>query len=119
MITNFIKYILIGILNTLLHWVVFYLLIYFEFKQSFSNLIGFFISVTFSYCANSYLNFKSSMSLKKYFLFVVGMGAIVFFIGFMGDHFSIFPLIILVVTSGSSLILGFLFSKFFVFKEVL
>lgn len=72
MLKNFSIYTLIGILNTGLHYVVFYALYVNSLNQSYSNLIAFLLSATFSFFMNAKFNFKYRVNKKKYFLFVFG-----------------------------------------------
>lgn len=118
MITNFIKYILIGFFNTILHISIFFTMyLFFNLSQSISNFIGFFIAVSFSYFINSKYNFKSQYNIKKYLYFVLLMGLISFVIGFISDQNQINPFITMIIFTLISLILGFFLSKYYIFKR--
>ncbi len=113
----FIKYILIGFFNTLLHSFVFFTIyLYYNFNQSTSNFIAFFIAVSFSYLINSKYNFKSKYNVKKYLYFVLLMGLISFVIGFISDQNQINPFATIIIFTLISLTLGFILSKYFIFK---
>lgn len=58
---HFIKYIIIGIANTLIHWSTFFLLLNFFNSLGICNLIAFCTAVTFSFflIQNSILKYKS------------------------------------------------------------
>jgi putative flippase GtrA len=113
----FFKYSLIGIINTILHIFVFFILHHlYNFNQSISNLIAFSIVVTFSYFINSKYNFKSKYNIKKYIFFVVSMGLISFGIGFISDKNQIDPFETIIIFTLISLTLGFFLSKYFIFK---
>lgn len=114
---NFIKYLLIGILNTSIHWAVFYFLFFLDFSQSVANLVAFFVAVSFSYLINAKYNFNLKPRVKNYFLFLLGMGVVNFLIGKLADFYNFASILTLFLTSTLSLALGFTFSKFFVFKE--
>lgn len=114
---SFFKYGFIGILNTLIHWAVFYGLYLLNFKQAYANLIAFIIAVTFSFFANAKYTFKTFKSYRRYFEFVLTMGALSFLVGFCGDKFEFNPLITLILFSATSFILGYLISKYLIFKE--
>ncbi|WP_442865159.1 GtrA family protein [Acinetobacter sp. HY1485] len=113
---NFIKYILIGILNTAIHWSVFYICTFSYFSQSNSNLIAFIVASTLSYILNSKYNFNKPVNVGRYCIFLIGMGCLNFVIGQVGDIYNFIPIITLIITSLLSLFFGFLFSKFFIFR---
>lgn len=113
---NFKIYTFIGVLNTALHWTIFFILSGFGFSQAYSNLTAFIISSTFSYCMNSKFNFKKKAKGRTYILFVVGLGALSLLIGGCADRFNINSFITLIAFSSLSLILGFIYSKYIVFK---
>lgn len=113
---SLVKYGLIGILNTLIHWFIFYCLFYLGVKQYLCNFIGFLCAVTFSYIINEKFNFKSKGSLINFGLFFLIMGGINLGVGILADKFNVFPIYTLVISSISSLFLGFFLSKYLVFK---
>lgn len=113
---HFIKYALIGVLNTAIHWGFFYGLFYLNSNQGLSNAIAFLIAVTFSYFINAKLNFKAQLNLIKYGAFVAFMALLAYLTGFCADLWQFPPLIMLILFSAISLVLGFLFSKWYVFK---
>ncbi|HCT5821998.1 TPA: GtrA family protein [Citrobacter sedlakii] len=118
MLKIFAKYTSVGILNTLIHWGVFALILYvFHAPQSIANLSGFCVAVTFSFFMNARYTFRSSASKYRYFIFVGFMGSMAFITGVVADTLRIQAIATLVFFSGSSLILGFLYSKFVVFKD--
>lgn len=113
---NFIKYCFIGILNTGIHWFIFCVLYFLEMDYALCNFIAFSITSVFSFCLNSFFNFNNDLKLKRFIYFYFFMGGIVYLIGFISDYL-VFPILsCLIFTSAASLILGFLVSKFLVFK---
>ncbi len=116
MIINFSIYALIGVLNTTIHWGVFYIFYSIIFEQSYCNLLAFMCSASFSYIVNSKYNFKIKIKKRKYIFFIIGMGIINYVIGLNSDNFELSPFFTLVVSSSSSLFLGFIFSSFFIFR---
>lgn len=113
----FIKYILIGILNTSIHWGIFGICFsLLDINQSNSNLYSFLVAVTFSFFMNARFTFKKAPTGLKYILFIVFIGALSFLTGFVADHFAIYPIVTLVVFSALNLVLGFMYSKLIVFK---
>lgn len=114
----FFKYLSVGIVNTMLHWVVFAWLVYKEgFSQATSNLYAFSIAVTFSYFANSYMTFEKKPTTLRYIAFVAFMGALSYASGLLADRISLTPILTLITFSAISLIVGFFYSKLIVFKD--
>ena len=117
MIKIFSRYVSVGVINTLIHWGVFAVIIYyFDAKQSVANLISFFIAVTFSFFINAKFTFKSEATSFKYLIFVTFMGVMAFTTGKIADYLSIPGIATLIFFSGISLVLGFAYSNFVVFK---
>ncbi len=113
----FLKYASVGVVNTIIHWAVFGVLVLIGCSQAISNLIGFAVAVTFSFFVNAKVTFKSSISGKRYVLFVCFMGLLSYLMGRVSDVCDIHPLITLVAFSATSLVLGFLYSRYIVFPE--
>lgn len=112
------KYVSIGVINTAIHWLVFFLMLYgATLNQAYSNFIAFMVAVTFSFFANARFTFKAAASKQRYMFFVSFMAILSFATGFFADKFSLQPIITLIVFSLISLVLGFLYSRFVVFRE--
>ena len=117
MLKLFAKYTSIGVINTAIHWGVFALTAhYLGASQAVSNLVGFFVAVTFSFYVNARFTFKSDTTKFRYFIFVGFMGSLAFITGKLADFFHVPGILTLIFFSGTSLVLGFLYSKFVVFK---
>lgn len=114
---NFKKYFHVGVLNTLIHWGVFYIIYHFTQQQSLSNLCGFLLSVTFSYFANAKYTFNSEIYLNKYLLYVLFMGSMSYSFGYIAQKMNLPSLITLISFSAFSFFVGFIFSKKFIFKN--
>lgn len=111
------QYCLIGILNTAVHWAVFFLGYYWgDLTQATANLVAFLCAVHLSYYLNTKFNFSRPLSLKRYVLFITFMSGLSVVVGAWGDAYTAWPILTLVVFSASSVVLGFLFSKFIVFR---
>ncbi|EPU3651915.1 GtrA family protein [Escherichia coli] len=82
-------YSLIGVLNTGLHWVIFFIFTNIGFLQSLSNLVAFSIASSFSYAMNSKFNFKKKPKGSSYILFVTGLGILSLLIGSCADRFKL------------------------------
>lgn len=118
MLKIFSRYTVIGILNTILHWSVFYILTGgFHQSQSISNLVAFLVAVSFSFFANSRWTFAKKITTTRYYTWVAFMGSMALFFGWLGDKYNFPALITLAAFSAISLILGFIFARFIVFRE--
>ncbi|WBF44627.1 GtrA family protein [Serratia rubidaea] len=118
MLTVFSKYASIGVLNTLIHWGVFAMCVYgIHTSQTLANFAGFIVAVSFSFYANARFTFKSSTTAIRYILYVGFMGALSVAVGWVADKSELPPLLTLAIFSGISLICGFIYSKFIVFKD--
>ena len=112
------RYISVGIVNTALHWAVFGIMVYImKNDQAVSNVVAFLIAVTFSFFANAKFTFSAKASGRGYVLFVGFMGLLSFISGQVSDHYNISPLITLIEFSSISLVCGFLYSRFIVFRD--
>lgn len=113
MLKLFAKYTSIGVINTLIHWVVFAICIYaFHTGQALGNFAGFVVAVSFSFFANARFTFKSSITTMRYMLYV-GCAAV----GWAADKSGMAPIVTLILFSAISLVCGFIYSKFIVFRD--
>lgn len=118
MLSIFFRYLSVGVINTLLHWGVFLLLhLVFGLSQAWSNGSAFAVAVSFSFFANAAYTFQARVTLLRYVLFTVFMGFLSILVGAVADKLDLLPLITLVVFSALSLVIGFIFSKWFVFRS--
>lgn len=113
----FSKYTLIGVLNTAVHWGIFYIVLAFYSSQALANIIGFTVAVTVSFVLNAKYNFSSKMTLYKYIIYVAFLGSMAVLLGFVADKFAVPSIITLIVFSAISLVVGFLYSHFIVFRS--
>lgn len=87
MLKIFAKYTSIGVLNTLIHWVVFGVCIYgLSTTQALANFAGFVVAVSFSFYANARFTFKASTSTLRYMLYVGFMGTLSAAVGWAADR---------------------------------
>ncbi|WP_097313969.1 bactoprenol glucosyl transferase [Escherichia coli] len=118
MLKLFAKYTSIGVLNTLIHWVVFVVCIYAAHtNQALANFAGFVVAVSFSFFANAKFTFKASTTTMRYMLYVGFMGTLSATVGWAADRCSLPPIVTLVTFSAISLVCGFVYSKFIVFRD--
>ncbi|MCS6411451.1 GtrA family protein [Klebsiella pneumoniae] len=118
MLNLFTRYFSVGIVNTAIHWLVFITAYYmFDTSQALANFGAFCIAVTFSFFANAKWTFDSEATTIRYMMYVFFMGAMASSIGWMGDTMNFKPIATIILFSGISLVCGFLFSKFIIFKD--
>jgi putative flippase GtrA len=112
------SYTVIGVANTLIHWQIFFLLsVAAGFTQAASNLAAFCVAASFSFYMNALYTFDAKASVGGYLSFMVAMGALSLGVGHAGDVWRLHGLLTVALFSGLSLVLGFLFSKYVVFRE--
>ncbi|MFC0139392.1 GtrA family protein [Erwinia mallotivora] len=116
MLKLFARYSSIGVINTLIHWLVFALLYSREVSQSLANLTAFCVAVTFSFFANARCTFNTEATTIRYVLYVFFMGSMAALVGRLADHAHIAPVITLIAFSVISLVSGFIYSNFIVFR---
>lgn len=119
MLKLFARYTSIGIINTLIHWAVFAVCIYaFHTSQALANFAGFVVAVSFSFFANARFTFKARTTTMRYMLYVGFMGTLSAVVGWEADKVSLAPIATLILFSAISLVCGFIYSKFIVFRDV-
>ncbi|MGE7957413.1 GtrA family protein [Pseudomonas sp. NPDC089530] len=112
------RYTAIGVVNTLIHWLVFFLLsLVAGISQALSNLAAFCVAASFSFCMNARYTFAAKVSVGGYLLFLGGMGVLSLGVGHAGDVWQLPGLLTVVAFSALSLVCGFLFAKYLVFRE--
>ncbi|HBO37315.1 MAG TPA: translocase [Pasteurellaceae bacterium] len=118
MLKDFIRYFSIGIINTIIHWVIFAFIFYLVYpSQAVSNVVGFFAAVTCSFFLNAKYTFQANPTMIRYVFFLCFMGSLNFIVGWAAQIIDVLPIMTMLFSSGVSLILGFLYSKFFVFSK--
>jgi len=118
MLKLFAKYTSVGVINTLIHWVVFACCIYIlGTNQALANFGGFVIAVSFSFFANARFTFDTHTTAGRYMLYIGFMGTLSATVGWFADKFAFPAIATLVVFSFFSLLCGFIYSKFIVFRE--
>lgn len=118
MLKLFSRYVSVGVLNTAIHWLCFGAMFSLAgLSQAISNLIAFCVAVTFSFFINAKWTFKSKATTGRYVAFVVFMGAMAALTGYIADRLHAPALITLIAFSAFSLVAGFIYSKFIVFRD--
>ncbi|ENG0939682.1 GtrA family protein [Salmonella enterica] len=113
------KYTSIGVLNTLIHWEVFAFCVYeMHTHQALANFSGFVIAVSFSFYADARFTCNASTTTIRYMKYVGFMGTLSAVVGWMADQCSLPPLITLITFSAISLVCGFIYSRFIIFRDI-
>ena len=120
---RFIKFGLVGVLNTLINWVLFILMNSMGVYYILSNIIAYSISTLNSYIWNSKWVFKYSgdnikeTTLKFIILNVVGLILNTVILYILVDIVSLYKLIALMLTTGIVMIFNYFINKLWVFKK--
>lgn len=114
---GFLSYALVGLANTLIHWQIFFVLrVAVGLNQATSNFIAFCVAASFSFYVNALYTFEAKISALGYVLFIGVMGALSFIVGYLGDRWHVHGLLTVAAFSLLSLVIGFLLSRFVVFR---
>lgn len=114
----FSRYVSISLLNTVVHWSVFFFLLYgATLNQAWSNFIAYMFALTFSFYANARFTFKAKISKRRYLSFVSFMAVLSVVMGNIADEMALAPLVTMVVFSFISLVIGFSYSHLIVYRE--
>lgn len=122
-ISKFIKFGLVGVLNTLINWTVFTLLNFINMYYIFANIIAYVIATINSYIWNYKWVFeyngenKKETTFKFVILNLIGLGINTIILYLLVDKFKFNKLIALVITTGIVMIINYLINKIWVFKE--
>lgn len=120
---RFIKFGLVGILNTLINWILFIILNSLGLYYIISNIIAYSISTLNSYLWNSKWVFKYSgdnlkeTSLKFIILNIIGLILNTIILYLLVDIVGLHKLIALIITTGIVMILNYFINKVWVFKK--
>ena len=117
MLTSFLKYASVGVLNTAIHWTAFFIFhAGVGMPQSWSNVSAFAIAVTFSFFANARWTFHAESSPARFVLYFGSLGLIAYSVGGLADYLALPAIVALVMFSAISLITGYACSRFLVFR---
>lgn len=115
-IKQLFQYGCIGVLNTLIHGIVFFLLLSF-FSQAVCNLFAFFVAVCFSFYMNAIFTFKERPTADKFLKMIFFMAICSYGFGFIGDCYELEPIVTIVIYFILNPVIGFILTKFLVFKN--
>lgn len=111
---EFICYGIIGVVNTGIHFIVFFILEKFS-SQTLANSVAFSVAVIFSFFCNSFFTFKERPTKRKFVKMYFSMLLVSAVFGYIGDTFQIFPLVTIILYFIFNPIIGFFVTKYFVF----
>lgn len=113
----FARYASVGVVNTLIHWIIFAAVYALYPKQVMANFAAFCVAVTFSFVANAKWTFNTELTTSRYLLYVTFMGAMAAIVGWSADKMHAPAVITLIAFSAISLFCGFAYSKLFIFRR--
>ena len=116
-LVEFVRYGLVGVVNTAVHAAVFFSLVALGAAQSVGNLVAFLVAVTVSFFANARFTFKQRPTVAKFFKMTAVMALLSFASGAAGDALAVHPGVTFIVYCAVSYVAGFLLSRFFVFAS--
>lgn len=108
----FYLYSLIGILNTLLSALLFFILLKLGMNDAWANALVFIIVVTFSFFTNGRITFQAALNAKLYFSYVIAMALLAFSLGKCTQYLSMSPWWAFFTFAFLSWILGFLLASY-------
>ena len=120
-----IKYLLVGILNTIVGFGLIFLLMWHGFSPEISNIIGYGVGICFSFVMNKVFTFKSKQASKKAnlaeFIKFISSMLIAWGLNFITLkiclNFGVNAYISQIISGGIYTITGYLLSKIWVFKK--
>ena len=122
-INKFIKFGLVGVLNTLINWIIFALLNFVGVHYIVANVIAYAIATANSYIWNSKWVFKYNGKDKKettakfIILNLIGLALNTAILYFLVDILSLNKLVGLVITTAIVMVINYIVNKIWVFKE--
>lgn len=117
MIKFFSKYTTIGILNTLIHWIMFAIFYRFIADQAICNFLAFCVAVTFSFIVNAKFTFNAQPTKYGYLQYVSIMASLSYIVGYILKNTNLPAIATPIIFSMISLIVGFFFSYFIIFRS--
>ena len=122
-VNKFVKFGLVGVLNTLINWIIFALLNFIGVYYIVANVIAYVIATANSYIWNSKWVFKyngknkNETTAKFVILNLIGLGLNTGILCLLVDMVGFNKLIALVITTGIVMIINYIVNKLWVFKE--
>ena len=122
-INKFIKFGLVGVLNTLINWIIFAVLNFVGVYYIVANVIAYAIATANSYIWNSKWVFKyngkdkKETTIKFVILNLIGLALNTAILYFLVDILLFNKLIVLVITTVIVMVINYIVNKIWVFKE--
>ncbi|NQX47276.1 GtrA family protein [Paenibacillus tritici] len=121
---QFLKFGIVGGINTIFSLLIYYLLLYFKWNYMFANIIGYFISSILGYVLNKFWVFKfkeakAGSSILKYYViygssFSLNVIAMYLWVSFFNVSETLAPILTVLIT----LPYNFVLNKVWTFKEI-
>lgn len=114
---QFAVFCVIGVVNTAISFVVFYICISLGAPQSVANLLSFVAGAVNSFLMNSRFTFQAPLRLARFVRFLALMSVLSFLYGAMGDYLSLNPFVTFISYAVLCPVLSFALTKFLVFSN--
>ncbi|HUS49331.1 MAG TPA: GtrA family protein [Candidatus Paceibacterota bacterium] len=122
---EFARFVVVGVINTLIHLSVLYILTeFFSVYYILSSLLAFLVAVTNSFIMNTLWTFKRDIKHKtitrygKFFLIsIISSFSNLFFLYLFTELFGIWYMFSQIIAIGLTLMMNFIGYKFWIFKE--
>ena len=122
-IVRFLKFGIVGVLNTLVNWIIFFILNTLGMYYIFSNIIAYSISTIHSYLWNTLWVFKykdkasTDTTFKFIVLNIIGLCLNTGILYVLVDFFNLNKLFALIITTAIVMIINYVVNKVWVFKR--
>ncbi|MBV4456871.1 GtrA family protein [Pseudomonas sp. COR58] len=108
----------IGVVATLIHWQVFFVLLSaVQLSQAQGNVAAYGVAASFSFYMNALYTFELNTSLTAYLLFIAAMGGVSYGVGLVADERHLPGLVTVLAFTLLNLLLGYGFFRFVLFRR--
>lgn len=117
LVKEFMTFSCIGVINTIVHGIFYYIFYILLCVQAIANLLAFVMAVVCSFFLNAKFTFRKTpqwISFIKMFFF---MSAVSYTFGYLGDYFTMHFMLTFILYSICNPILNFMIMKFLVFQH--
>lgn len=120
--SSLIKYLLVGVVNTIFGYFIIFLLMYLGAMPEIANIIGYICGILLSYFLNKHFTFQSKNSHKRdfsRFFIAMALAFLINFIVLIITHriFGINKYVSQIIAGIFYTASGYIFNKFFTFKK--
>ena len=111
-----VVYGVIGVINTAVHFAVFWCAVTSGASQAVGNALGFTVAVSVSFLLNARFTFRRTPTWRRFLRMYSSMLLVSWGFGWLGDAFELPPWVTFVVYCGINPVIGFVVTKYFVFR---